>query len=143
MLPLRFGLIMSGILIAYFLVLALFHKHTNPVFSFFNAFITAFGIYETVRYFKLEQGDNFNYTNGFIAGLASGVTATVLFTIFFLLYATEINSAFLPELVKTINDGYDVSVGVVTFVVGIMGLATTVISAFTVMQYFKKSSNVS
>lgn len=142
-LPVRFGLTTSAVLIAYFLILALFDKHTNPVFSFLNAVITAFGIFETVRYYKLEQGDNFTYTGGFIAGITTGAMATASFTVFFLLYITEINSDFLPKLLEVVNVGTTVSVGVLTFVVAIMGMATTVISAFTVMQYFKKSWNVS
>ena len=142
-LPIRFGLIMSVILIAYFLILSLFNIHTNPVYSFLNAFITVFGIYETVRYYKLEQGDDFSYSKGIIAGLISGFIATVVFSIFFLFYITEINSDFIPGLLETTNYGSDVSVGVVTFTVIVMGLATTVISALTVMQYFKKSWNVS
>jgi glycerol uptake facilitator-like aquaporin len=142
-LPVRFGLIISGILIAYFLVLSLFNKHTNPAFSFLNAVITAFGIYETIRYYKLEQGPDFSYTKGIIAGIVSGFIATAVFSFFFLFYITEINSTFLSELVKTVNVGYDVSVGLVTFTVAIMGFATTVISALTVMQYFKKSWNIS
>ncbi|MFD2551227.1 DUF4199 domain-containing protein [Bizionia sediminis] len=141
-LPVRFGLTASAVLIAYFLILALFDKHTNPVFSFFNAAITAFGIFETVRYYKLEQGEKFTYTGGFVAGIITGVIATFSFTIFFLLYITEINPDFLPKLLEVVNVGASVSVGVLTFVVWIMGIATTVISAFTVMQYFKKSWNV-
>ncbi|OBX21349.1 MULTISPECIES: DUF4199 domain-containing protein [Bizionia] len=142
-LPVRFGLITSAVLIAYFLILALVDKHTNPVFSFLNAAITAFGIFETIRYYKLEQGDSFTYSNGFIAGLLSGFIATVVFTIFFLLYITEINGDFVSEVLSLVDYGTPVSVGVMTFVVGIMGVATTVISAFTVMQYFKKSWNIS
>lgn len=143
MLPIRFGLITSAVLIAYFLILALLEKHTNPVFSFLNAFITAFGIFETIKYYKLEQGDKFNYSNGFTAGLITGFSATIVFTIFFLIYITELNSDFLPNLLEVVNVGYDVSVGIITFVVAIMGLATTVISSLVVMQYFKKSWNVS
>tara|TARA_R110002012_G_scaffold312248_1_gene522602 strand:+ start:176937 stop:177380 length:444 start_codon:yes stop_codon:yes gene_type:complete len=142
-LPIRFGLITSAVLIAYFLILAMFDKHTNPAFSFVNAFITAFGIFETIRYYKLEQGENFSYSSGFIAGLITGGIATVVFTIFFLLYITEINTEFLAQVLSVVNVGSPVSVGVLTFVVGIMGMATTVISAFTVMQYYKKSWNIS
>lgn len=142
-LPIRFGLITSAVLIAYFLILALIDKHTNPVFSFLNAFITAFGVFETIRYYKLEQGENFTYSGGFIAGLITGFIATVVFTIFFLLYITEINSDFLAQVLTVLHDASPVSVGVLTFVVGIMGVATTVISAFTVMQYYKKSWNIS
>lgn len=142
-LPVRFGLIMSVVLIAYFLILSLFNIHTNPVYSFLNAFITVFGIYETVRYYKLEQGDDFSYSKGIIAGLISGFVATVIFSIFFLFYITEINSDFIAGLLETTNYGSDVSVGVVTFTVVVMGFSTTVISALTVMQYFKKSWNAS
>lgn len=142
-LPVRFGLIMGGILIAYFLILAMFHKHTNPVFSFLNAFITVFGIYETVRYYKLEQGEEFTYSKGIIAAIISGFVATTLFSVFFLFYITEIDSEFVSSLLKTIDFNSSVSVGIMTFTVAVMGLATTVISALTVMQYFKKSWNVS
>lgn len=142
-LPVRFGLVTAVVLIAYFLVLALIGKNTNPVFSFLNAFITAFGIFETIRYYKLEQGEDFRYISGFIAGIITGAIATGIFTIFFLIYITELNSDFLPQLLEVINVGTPVTVGVLTFVVGVMGIATTLISAFTVMQYYKKSWNVS
>ena len=141
-LPVRFGLIIGVRLIAYFLILSLFNKHTNPVFSFLNAAITAFGIYETIRYSKLELGEDFNYSKGIIAGLVSGFTGTVFFSVFFLFYITEVNDNFIVKLFETANVGYELSVGLVTFTVAIMGIATTLISALTVMQYFKKSWNV-
>ena len=141
-LPVRFGLIIGVILIAYFLMLSLFNKHTNPVFSFLNAAITAFGIYETIRYSKLELGEDFSYSKGIIAGLVSGFTGTVFFSVFFLFYITEVNDNFIVKLFETANVGYELSVGLVTFTVAIMGIATTLISALTVMQYFKKSWNV-
>lgn len=142
-LPVRFGLIMSGILIAYFLILAMFDKHTNPVFSFLNAFITVFGIYETVRYYKLEQGEDFTYSKGITAAIISGFIATTVFSVFFLFYITEVDPDFVSSLLKTIDFNSSVSVGIMTFTVAVMGLASTVISALTVMQYFKKSWNVS
>ncbi|TYB78976.1 DUF4199 domain-containing protein [Bizionia myxarmorum] len=142
-LPVRFGLVTASVLIAYFLVLGLLGKNTNPVFSFLNAFITAFGIFETVRFYKLEQGENFTYMGGVVAGIITGVMATVIFTIFFLIYITELNSDFLSQVLEVINVGTPVSVGILTFVVGVMGIATTLISVFTVMQYFKTSWNVS
>jgi glycerol uptake facilitator-like aquaporin len=137
-LPIRFGLVTSAVLIAYFLVLALFHKHINPAFSFFNAVITAFGIFESVKVSKLENLEAFSYGGGFKTGIITGFVATFLFTFFFLFYATEFNTTFLPELLQTISGGFNADVGMVTFVVLIMGLATTVIATLTVMQFFKK-----
>ncbi|WP_445733691.1 DUF4199 domain-containing protein [Mariniflexile sp.] len=142
-LPIRFGLITSAILIAYFLILALFHKHINPVFSFFNAVITAFGIFGAVRLSKQENLEGFTYGEGFKTGIITGFVAAVIFTIFFLVYATEINPDFLPELLHTIHGDFNIDIGMVTFVVLIMGLATTVIATLTVMQFFKRSKNIS
>ncbi|MDO5972216.1 DUF4199 domain-containing protein [Flavivirga aquimarina] len=141
-LPIRFGLVTGIMLIAYFLILALFYKHINPVFSFFNAVIIAFGICEVVRLRKLEKPETFTYSEGFKTGTITGFIATLIFTVFFLFYATEINPAFLPELLQTINGSFNVDIGMVTFVVAVMGLATTVVSVLTVMQFFKKTGNI-
>ena len=142
-LSIRFGLVTSAVLIAYFLVLAMVDKHTNPAFSFVNAIITGFGIYEAIRLSKLENIDDFSYGEGFKTGIITGFVATIVFTIFFLVYATEINSEFLPELLQKIHGGFNADIGMVTFVVAVMGLATTVVSSLTVMQLFKKTGNIS
>lgn len=141
-LAIRFGLVTSVMLIAYFLILALFNKHINPAFSFFNAVITAFGIWEAVRLYKLEQQENFSYSEGFKTGIIVGFTATLFFTIFFLVYATEINAEFLPELLKIMSGGFNAGTGMITFVVAIMGVATTIVSTLTTMQFFKNSRNI-
>lgn len=141
-LPIRFGIIISGILIAYFLVVSLFNAHTNPLFSLFNSIITGFGIFETIRYYKLIQGITFDYSKGFIVGLVTGFVATILFSIFFLFYITEINQNFISEMSKFFSSDYKVSTGLVTFVVAIMGFATSVVLTFISMQYFKNNNNM-
>ena len=93
-LPVRFGIMISGLLIAFFLILSLFKVHSNPIYSLFNAVITAFGIYEAIKSYKYREGNAFNYINGFKVGLITGFIATVLFTIFFTFYATELNPDF-------------------------------------------------
>ncbi|PWH83651.1 DUF4199 domain-containing protein [Algibacter marinivivus] len=141
-LPIRFGIVTSAVLIAYFLVLSLVDKHTNPAFSFVNALITGFGIYEAIRLRKFENPDSFSYGEGFKTGIITGFVATMLFTIFFLFYATEINAEFLPELLQKMKGGFNADIGMVIFVVSVMGLATAVVSSLTVMQLFKKSNNL-
>ena len=126
-LPIRFGLMICATLIAYFLLLALFNMHTKPMFSLFNGVITAFGIYTAIKYYKMQQGEDFQYSKGFSLGIVTGFTATILFTVFFLLYATEINPGFLEELLTVFRQDYNVHIGLVAFVVAIMGFATTVV----------------
>jgi hypothetical protein len=141
-LPIRFGIVISAALIAYFLILALFNWHTKPLLSLFNSVITAFGIFTVIKYNKLEEGDNFDYGKGFTLGIVTGFVATILFSVFFLIYATEINPGFLRELLAVFKKDYNVHIGLVTFVVAIMGFATTVVITLTCMQYFKKSWNI-
>ncbi len=140
-LPIRFGVAISGSLIGYFLFLALLNYHTNPFFSLFNGVITGFGIFEAIKYHKLEQGNNFSYTSGFTVGLTAGFLATIIFTIFFLFYATEVNPNFLEELLTVFKREYNVGVGLVCFVVAIMGFTTTVVLTLSFMQFFKNSNN--
>jgi len=142
-LPLRFGLVTSAILTAYFLVLALIDLHTNPLFSLFNSIITAFGIYEVIRLRKLENINTFSYAEGFKAGIYTGCIATFLFSLFFLIYSTEINTEYLPKLTNSMNGSFNINAGLITFIVAVMGLATTLVSSLVIMQRFKISRNIS
>lgn len=140
--PIRFGLVTSAVLIAYFLVLSLFNKHTNPAFSLINAGITLFGIYEAIRLSKLEDSSSFSYGKGFKIGIVTGSVATLIFTFFFLFYSTEISPNFLPDLLSNLHWGFESNIGMIVFIVAVMGLSTTVVSALAVMQLFKKSNNI-
>ncbi|MBO0590825.1 DUF4199 domain-containing protein [Cellulophaga sp. E16_2] len=141
-LPVRFGIATSGSLIAYFLILSLFNLHINVFFSLFNGIITGFGIFEAIRYTKIEEGKNFDYRKGFSAGIITGFMATLVFTIFFAFYATEVNINFLPQLSEVWFKNYHTGEGLLFFTVAIMGFATTVVLTLTFMQLFKSSNNL-
>ncbi|UII74507.1 DUF4199 domain-containing protein [Flagellimonas sp. HMM57] len=140
-LPIRFGIVTSASLIAYFLILSLLGKHTNVFYSLFNGFITGFGIYETIKYTKLRLGKDFSYGKGFTAGITTGFIATLLFTIFFALYSTELNPEFLNELSAVWAKDYANFEGIVFFTVAIMGFATALVLTLSFMQLFKTSNN--
>nr|WP_299387058.1 DUF4199 domain-containing protein [Allomuricauda sp.] len=140
-LPIRFGIVTSACLMAYFLILALMGKHTNVFFSLFNGVITGFGIYETLKYTKIREGKDFSYGKGFTAGITTGFVATLLFTIFFAFYATELSSSFLAELSEVWAKDYSNFEGIVFFTVAIMGFATTLVLTLSFMQLFKTSNN--
>ncbi len=140
-LPIRFGIVTSAVLIAYFLILSLMGKHTNVFFSLFNGVITGFGIYETIKYTKIRLGKDFNYGKGFTAGITTGFIATIVFTIFFALYSTELNSNFLIELSDVWAKDFSHFEAIVFFTVAIMGFATTLVLTLSFMQLFKTSNN--
>jgi|AP95_1055475.scaffolds.fasta_scaffold05498_3 hypothetical protein len=141
-LPVRFGIAISGSLIAYFLILSLFNLHTSPIYSLFNSVITAFGIYEAIKSHKLREASKFNYTTGFTTGIVTGFVATIIFTVFFTFYATEVNTDFLIKLLEVFKGGYNIGIGSVAFGVAIMGFTTTVILTLAFMQLFKNSRNI-
>lgn len=140
-LPIRFGIVTSACLMAYFLILSLMGKHTNVFFSLFNGVITGLGIYETIKYTKLRLGQDFSYGKGFTAGITTGFVATLLFTIFFAFYSTELSSTFLNELSEVWAKDYSNFEGIVFFTVAIMGFATTLVLTLSFMQLFKTSNN--
>ncbi|MFS4468763.1 DUF4199 domain-containing protein [Maribacter sp. 2210JD10-5] len=141
-LPIRFGMATSGSLIAYFLVLSLLGLHTNVFYSLFNAFITGFGIYEAIKFFKLQQKEKFNYSSGFKTGLVTGGMATLAFTLFFALYSTELDPGFLEELSTKWAKEYESFEAIVFLVVAVMGFSTTIVLTLSFMQLFKSSNNL-
>ncbi len=141
--PIKYGIAIASGLIAYFLVLSLFGAHRNPVFSLFNGVIMAFGMYEAIKNYRLESGTKFKYQKGFMAGLFTGFNATIIFTIFFGIYSTELNPNFLNELLTMWRSDYDTGVGIILFVVAIMGFATSFVLTLAYMQLFKDSWNIS
>lgn len=136
-LSVRFGIALASSLIAYFLVLSLFGLHTNPFFSLFNGVITGFAIYEAIRYKRIELKSDYNYSSGFQAGIVTGFLATIIFTIFMAVYATEVEPDFISKIAQTFSNSYDVGVGVFGFTVLLSGLATAVVLTLSFMQLFK------
>ena len=141
-LPIRYGLLTSAGLIIYFITLSSVGLHTNPIMSLFNAVITGLGIYAAIKTYKIEQGTDFEYGAGFKVGIITGFVATIFFTAFFLLYATEFSPLFLSELLTVFKGDYNVHIGLVSFVVAIMGFGTSVVLTLTCMQLFKPSWNI-
>lgn len=135
----RYGFALAASLIAYFLVLSLFDAHTKAAYSIFNMVITAFAVYDAIRTKRHELHDNFKYENGVVSGLITGIFGTILFTIFMGIYTSEINPDFLSSLSGLWSDNLDVNPLMFSFVVAIMGFATTVVMTLTFMQLFKKS----
>ncbi len=142
-LPIRFGIAASGSLIAYFLILSFVGLHTNIFYSLFNGVITGFAIYEAIKYFRLQEKEQFNYGTGFKAGLITGFVATIIFTIFFAIYATEIAPEFLAQLSTQWFSSYASFEAIVFFTVAVMGFATTLVLTLSFMQLFKSKRKAS
>lgn len=140
--PVKYGILIAIGLVIYFLMLSLIGVQTNPIFSLGNGIIMALGLYKGMKDYKQEKGSAFEYQKGFMAGLFTGFNATLIFTIFFAIYVTNINTSFLPEMLSNWSSHYHVGVGIVVFVAAIMGFATTFVLTLSFMQLFKESWNL-
>ena len=139
--PMRYSCYTAMALIVYFLILSLFGLHINPLFSLCNGLILGVGLFKTIQHIKLEKGIDYSYYDGFGAGMLMGFAATLIFTLFFGLYATHIAPDFLNRLISTWIEVHNTTVGIVLFVVAIMGFASTIVLTLSFMQLFKRSWN--
>lgn len=139
--PIKYGVAIAAGLIAYFLILSLFGAHVNPIYSLFNGVIMAYGMYEALKHYRLHKGNKFKYQKGFMASLLTGFNASIIFTIFFGFYATEFNPGFLDDLITVWITDYNTNIGIVLFVVAVMGFATSLVLTLAYMQLFKDSWN--
>lgn len=139
--PVIYGVFIAIGLIAYFLLLSLFGLHKQPVYSVLNIAITGVGIYLAIKKYRAEKKAKFVYQKGFTVGLATGFIATVIFTAFFAIYASELNPQFSEELITMWETDWFVNIGMLVFTVALMGFATTFVMSLAIMQRYKPSWN--
>lgn len=139
--PVYYGIYVAIGLIAYFLLLSLFDLHRNPVFSTFNIVITGVGIYFAIRKYMAEKGPKFVYQKAFMTGIGTGFIATIIFTGFFAVYASELNPNFMDKLITMWETDWFVNIGMLIFTVALMGFATTFVMTLAIMQRYKPSWN--
>jgi hypothetical protein len=135
------GFIALG-LIAYFLIVRLLGLHENSWLRLLNGVIVAFGIYKVIKDVKAESGVNFNYFDGFKAGIISGFVATLIFTFFMGIYIFYLDTEFAEKITAmSLGSASTVPVSLL-FIILIEGFASTVILSLLFMQKFKPSWNI-
>lgn len=134
--PLKFGVLTALILIAYFLVLGGLGVNSNPFFSFFNAIIFASCLSLSLRSLEEKEGSKVNYKRGFEVPFFTGIIATIIFSIFFITYYVY-NPTFAKGLLEYI--GNFASTGGIFLTVVIMGIVTSMVVSFALMQLHKKA----
>jgi hypothetical protein len=135
------GFIALG-LIVYFLIVRLLGLHENSWLRLLNGVIVAFGIYKVIKDVKAESGVNFNYFDGFKAGIISGFVATLIFTFFMGIYIFYLDTEFAEKIMAmSLGSASTVPVSLL-FIILIEGFASTVILSLLFMQKFKPSWNI-
>jgi hypothetical protein len=136
----RHGVIISIVLIAYFLISKLIGLHQYPVFSALNAVIFGFGVLMAMKQFKSNQSD-FKYQNGFQVGFFTGVLATILFTAFMAIYVYMIDTEFSVAVLDSYGLDYNKGSLIMLITLAIMGISTSLVLTLSFMQLLKESWN--
>ncbi|RAV28124.1 DUF4199 domain-containing protein [Sinomicrobium soli] len=139
----RYGIVTALVLIAYFLIVRLFDLHENIWLRLFNGCIVAYGIYASIRFKRLVQREQFDYFSGAMTGLSTGFVATVLFVGFMAVYMFHLDPKFPESIMNTWIKGHNQGPGMLLFILGIEGFASSVILTLAFMQKFKPSWNLS
>lgn len=136
----KYSLIMGFALIAYFLLINALGFADKSYLSFFNAIIVGAGIFFVIRD-TFKNSTEFNYFEGFIAGIKSGFVATLIFTVFMAIYLFEIDPELAMELKNQISNSGDRLEFALSFSILLAGLATSVVMPFLILPIYKKSWN--
>ena len=139
--PLIYGGLIAAGLIVYFVILSLLDLHKQPVYSVFNIVITGGGVFLAIKKYMALKKAKYVYQKGFTVGLTTGFIATVIFTAFFAIYASELNPDFSNELLTMWETNWFVNLGMLVFTVALMGFATTFVVTLVIMQRYKPSWN--
>ncbi|SDW99626.1 DUF4199 domain-containing protein [Aequorivita viscosa] len=135
-----YGIGIAIVLIAYFLILKLIGLHHYPVLSVVNALFFGAGIYFALKSYQSKVSE-VKYEKGFEAGLFTGGIASIIFTVFMALYMYQIDGVFATSIMESWNMETQMGTAMIVVSVFIMGLVTTLILTFSLMQLFKKSWN--
>lgn len=138
----QYGSVIAFGLIAYFLIVRLLGLHENPWLRLFNGILVAFGIYKVIKDLKAERGKKFRYFDGFKAGIVSGFTATLIFTLFMAIYIFHIDVGFAEKIMAMNIGSVSSEPGLLLSIILIEGFASSVILSLLFMQKFKPSWNI-
>ena len=134
---LRYGLLTTALLIAYFLVAGwLDFRHLTDL-RYFNIFFLMGGVFLALRRFYGDDATRYtNYFNGFLTGLGVAAVSGVTFSLFVYLFFGWI----APDMglpVRAAMPFAGVTAGLMSLIVLVEALLSGVMVAFVAMQFFK------
>lgn len=134
---LKWGLIVFGLLSIYFFALQLLGYIHVIELRLFNGAIMYFGVYKAIKEYK-DSDKNFNYFQGLGAGIITGFVASLVFSVFGLLYLGVLNPEFMAEIKQNEPFGIYMNEYGAVFQIFIEGMASSCLMSYANMQLLKK-----
>lgn len=136
----KYSILMGLGLIVYFLIVDALGFAAQSYLSFFNAVIVGIGIFFVIRDIH-QNKEEFEYFEGFVAGVKSGFVATLIFTVFMAIYLFEIDPELALELKKQITTAGDGLEFALLLFILLSGFATSIVTPLLILPIYKKSWN--
>ena len=127
--------IYAGIVL-FFLIMKVFGLEKIMALRMFNFVIVIWGINSAIK-MNIFKNHETNYLSNIFIGIATSLIAVFASAISLLIYANFISPNFIHVLESSMLWGDNLSISLITIVIFFEGTASSVISSFIVMQYWK------
>jgi hypothetical protein len=137
------GLITSGVLIVYFMIMKLFNFMTHEIAWGINFLILLAGIILAYSQFRSKSKLNIDYITGLSLGLITTVACVIPYVLFVFLFISQAEPAEIQGLSKNLFFmGEPVTALRIAGSTMIEGCCSGLIITFAMMQYFRSGSRV-
>lgn len=138
----KYGLILMGGLIGYFLLMLAFNLGHNYWLRVFNALILYFVIQAAIKKYKSVSKSNFyeDFIEFFRVGMSAGVIGILGFVVFIAIYLDLIDPAFMQEVKDMETLSPYLTPVTAAGIVLIEGVTSTFICSYLVIQFQKRST---
>ncbi len=123
-------------IVLFFLVMYLFGLEDITNLRFFNILFVLWGVNAAIKSNLFKNKDN-NYFSNLLIGFLTAFVAVVMVTFSFVIYLDRFNPEFLKVVGDSLMWGQELTVGMVAFTILFEGAASSAISSFILMQYWK------
>lgn len=130
------GIIVSVVLIAYFLLMQVCGLLRMPQFSMLNFVILLGGLIFAYSHYR-KQGKNIDYMSGAALGMTTTAVGIAPYTAFLYIYLAFVDETLLTEIKSDILTGEYLTPFSAAGSVLIIGLSYGLILSFILMQYYK------
>ena len=127
--------IYSGIAL-YFLIMKLFGLEHILVLRMLNFLIVIWGINAAIKS-NIFKNNNTDYLTNIMIGIASSIIAVFASAISLIIYVHFISPDFIHTLESSLLWGNNLNITLIAFVIFFEGTASSIVSSFIVMQYWK------
>ncbi len=135
---LKYGLLSTAGLIAYFLLMNLVGLAYVVELRYLNFLILSYGIWLALKEYLRQTGDEIVYLRTLALGAFTSLTAALPFAIFIFVYMSN-DTVFMQYVVENEMYGQYLNPYIVAFLIFFEGMLSGFFIAFTLMQYLKKS----